>query len=595
MSMENTVQETPELPRVIEDTVEDFKPVPLRRSYKMFPKPVAKMMTKAHDAIDPVSFLGALGDVARGISRHPADTVELSKELMHDAAKAFHSSFYRLIGDHAPPAIKPEKGDKRFQHRAWEDNSYYNYIMQMYLLLQKYCDELVDVASLDAHTGHKARFAMTMFTDALAPTNFFPTNPEAVIRAFETGGISIFSGMANRLGDLRNNDGWPTMVEASRFKVGENMAMTPGKVVFRNELIELIQYEPQTDKVYEIPLLYNPAWINRYYIMDLAPGKSFVEWAVQHGHTMFAISYRNPDESMREISFTDYLIKGPLAALQVIREITGVEKVNMLSVCLGGTLTTCLLAYLNELGLDYVNASTLLNSHIDFSIPGDLGVFADKETVRALERRMEKEGYADGDVFSKTFNLLRGRDLIWHYVSSNWLLGDQPPAFDLLAWNSDNTRLPAKMHSYYLRKCYLENALAQDKMVLGGKLLRVSGIKQDTYVVGAEADHIVPWQSSYKATQLLAGKVRYVLSSSGHIAGMVNPPNPKASFRVNEKAYPEDPQAWLATTEKHQASWWEDWTQWISKRAGKKIDPPAKPGSEHYPVIGDAPGRYVVE
>jgi polyhydroxyalkanoate synthase len=385
------------------------------------------------------------------------------------------------------------------------------------------------------------------------------------------------------------------MVDDSQFKVGINMATTEGKVIFRNELIELIQYKPQTEDVYEIPLLYNPAWINRYYIMDLAPGKSFMEWAVQHGHTTFAISYRNPDETMRDVSFTDYLIKGPLAAIKVIKEITGQEKVNLLSVCLGGTLSTCLLAYLNEIGDTSVNSSTLLNSHIDFTLPGDLGVFADKETVQALERRMEKEGFADGDVFSKTFNLLRGRDLIWNYVSSSWLMGEQPPTFDLLAWNNDHTRLPAKMHSYYLRKCYVENALARDKLVLGNKLLRVSRITQDTYVVGAEADHIVPWHSSYKSTQILAGKVRYVLSSSGHIAGMVNPPNPKASYRVNEANYPEDPQQWLESSTKHQDTWWNDWTQWVALRAGQKIPAPQHSGSQFYTVIGDAPGRYVEE
>ena len=584
-----------QLPQNIEDTVEDFKPTPIRKSYKIFPKPVAKLFTKIHDTVDPVSFIGSIADVGRSICRHPADTVALTKALAHDSSKAWHSSCYRLVGDHAPAAIAPLKSDKRFKQRIWEDNGVYNYTMQMYLLMQRYCEDLVTVADLDDLQSKKARFAIDLLTDALSPTNFIQTNPEAMIRAYETGGTSLMTGFSNRFKDLINNGGWPQMVDDSQFEVGVNMAVTPGKVVFRNELIELIQYAPQTDKVHEMPLLYNPAWINRYYIMDLAPGKSFMEWAVQHGHTTFAISYRNPDESMRGVSFSDYLIKGPLAAIKVIKEITGQEKVNMLSVCLGGTLTTSLLAYLNEIGDDSVNSSTLLNSHVDFSIPGDLGLFADKETVQALERRMEKRGYADGDVFSKTFNLLRGRDLIWNYVSSNWLLGESPPAFDLLAWNNDHTRLPAKMHSYYLRKCYIENALAQDKMVLGNKLLRVSQIKQDTYVVGAEGDHIVPWHSSYKATQIFAGNVRYVLSSSGHIAGMVNPPNPKASFSVNEKAYPADPQEWLESTTRHKDTWWNDWTQWIEKRAGKKIAAPTAPGCDYYPVIGDAPGRYVTE
>lgn len=583
------------LPQNIKDNAEDFKPVPIRDAYKALPYVAAKKLTSLHDTVDPVSFLSSIASVGKGVRRHPADMVERSKKLLKDSSKAWHSSCYRLVGDHAPAAIKPEKGDRRFKQRVWEDNGVYNFIMQMYLLSEEYCEDMVDVAGLEGHDSKKAHFAVTALMDALAPTNFMATNPEALIRAFETGGNSVAAGFKNRLRDLRENGGWPKMVDDTSFKVGENLATTPGKVVFRNELIELIQYEPQTDTVHEIPLLYNPAWINRYYIMDLAPGKSFMEWAVQNGHTTFAISYRNPDESMRDVSFSDYLIKGPLAAIQVIKDICGVEKVNMLSVCLGGTLTTCLLAYLNEIGEDCVNSSTLLNSHIDFTEAGDLGVFVDKDTIQGLERRMAKHGYADGDAFSKTFNLLRGRDLIWSYVSSGWLMGDQPPSFDLLAWNNDSTRLPAKMHSYYLKKCFLENALAQDKMVLNNKLLRVSGIKQDTYVVGAEGDHIVPWHSSYKATQLLAGKVRYVLSSSGHIAGMVNPPHPKASFRVNESDYPSNPEQWLETTKVHKETWWIDWTSWAAKRAGKKIKAKPLAGNENYPAIGEAPGRYAVE
>lgn len=583
------------LPKNIKDNVEDFHPVPVRKAYKSLPKPLAKLFTKAHDTLDPVSLIGALGEVAIGASRHPADTLKLGREFLEDHFKAMNASYYRLIGDHAPTAFEPKKGDKRFTQRAWHENAYYHYLMQCYLLMQEYAQILVGVAKLDEQEAKKAHFAMNMLTDALSPTNFLLTNPEAHIRAFETNGWSIVNGFKNRMMDLWHNGGWPKMVDDKNFKVGINTATTPGKIVFRNELIELIQYHPQTEKVHEIPMLFNPAWINRYYIMDLAPGKSFMEWALQHGHTMFAISYRNPDESMRDVSFSDYMLKGPYAAIQVIKEITGADKVNMLSVCLGGTLTTAMLAYLNEIGEDCVNSSTLLNSHIDFSLPGNLGVFADKETVRGLERQMDKTGYADGDVFSKTFNVLRGRDLIWNYVASSWLMGEHPPMFDLLAWNNDHTRLPAKMHSYYLRKCYVENALAQDKMVLAGKLLRVSGITQDHYVVGAEADHIVPWQSSYKSTQILAGKVRYVLSSSGHIAGMVNPPNPKASFRANEKAYPEDPQAWLDSTTHYKKTWWQDWAQWAEKHAGKKVDAPKDVGSKHYCVIGDAPGRYVVE
>ncbi len=582
-------------PKGASNTAEEFKTDPVREGYQSFPLPekVGKLLTKAHDTIDPVSFIGSVGATAKGLRSHSSETVSRVKQLNKDMSKAWKSSLKRLVGDEAPPVISPDKSDKRFKHRAWEDNAYYSYVLQNYLLMQDFSQDLVDIASLDDRTSKKAKFTLEGMTDALSPTNFFPTSPEALIRAFETGGSSMVAGTKNRMRDLLENGGWPTMVDKSKFAVGENMALTPGKVVFRNDLIELIQYDAQTEQVHEMPLLYNPAWINRYYILDLAPGKSFIEWAVQHGHTVFAISYRNPDESMRDVTFEDYMTDGPMAAIQVVQEVTGQKKVNMISVCLGGTLTTATLAYLDAIGKDWVNTSTLLNSHMDFTIPGDLGVFADIDTIMALERRMEKDGYAEGDTFSRTFNLLRGRELIWNYVSSGWLLGDAPPAFDLLAWNSDNTRLPAKMHSFYLRKCYVDNALAQDKMELCGEQLKVTAIKQDTYVVGAEADHIVPWQSSYKATQLLAGKVRYVLSSSGHIAGMVNPPHPKASFYANEKAYPENPQEWLDSAEKHNKTWWADWSTWIGKRAGKKIAAPEKAGSEEHSAIEDAPGSYV--
>ena len=588
-------ERTLELPENSLDQVEDYTPQATREIYDLLPRPLARLITKAHDRVDPVSFMGSLISAGKGIGRHPADTVRRVTQLNTDMAKAWSSGFQRLLGDRSAAAIAPAKGDRRFKHRAWEDNSYYNLLMQNYLLLQAFSQDMVGIAGLDEDTEKKARFSAGVLTDALSPTNFFATNPEALMRAFETGGSSVVAGSKNMLRDLRKNNGWPKMVDPSKFKLGENMACTPGKVVFRNELIELIQYSPKTEQVHELPLLYNPAWINRFYIMDLSPGKSFVEWAVEHGHTMFAISYRNPDESMRDVSFTDYMMNGPIAAIQVIREITGQEKVNMVSVCLGGTLTSCTLAYLSAIGKDWVNSSTLLNSHMDFSLPGDLGVFADIGTIEALERGMEEKGYADGDTFSRTFNLLRGRELIWNYVSSGWLLGEEPPAFDLLAWNGDSTRLPAKMHSYYLRSCYVDNALAQNKMVLAGQLLKLADIKQDSYVVGAEGDHIVPWHSTYKSTQLLGGKVRYVLSSSGHIAGMVNPPHPKASFYANDKAYPENPDAWLESAQQHSVSWWEDWSKWIGKRAGKKVAAPAQAGSDHHGVIGDAPGRYVRE
>lgn len=565
-----------------------------RKNYRRLPSYIGKLVTKVHDTVDPVSFMGSLGSTAKGVVRNPLRGLAANTSFLAGISSASHASFYRMIGEMLPGPMEVEKGDYRFKDPTWEYNAFYYYIQQLYLLSSQYGVDLVTAANLEGPVQKKAEFSVKMFASALAPTNFLQTNPAAIHKAFETGGLSVARGLRNRMRDMVENNGWPRMVDDTKFKVGENMGITPGKVVYRNDLIELIQYEPQTDKVLEVPLLYNPAWINRYYIMDLAPGKSFIEWAVQKGHTVFAISYRNPDETMGDVSFSDYLIDGPLEAVKVIREITKAAKVNLLGVCLGGTLTASLVAYLNEIGDDSINSATFLNSHIDFSIPGVLGVFADEDTISSLERRMVAKGYASGDEFSRTFNLIRSQDLIWQYVHSGWLMGEDPPSFDLLAWNGDNTKLPAKMHSYYLRKCYVENALAQDKMVLAGKRLKITEIKQDIYVVGAIADHIVPWHSSYKSTQVYGGDVRYVLSSSGHIAGMVNPPSPKASYWVNTESYPVDPDEWFNGATKHQETWWEDWVRWTKERSGKLVAPPTT-GSKKHAVICDAPGRYVTE
>jgi polyhydroxyalkanoate synthase len=373
--------------------------------------------------------------------------------------------------------------------------------------------------------------------------------------------------------------------------VGKTLGITPGKVVYRNDLFELMQYAPQTETTFEVPLLCGPPWINKYYIMDLAPGRSFVEWAVQHGHTTFAISYRNPDASMREVSFDDYLVGGLYQATKVVREITGAPKVNVVGLCLGGTLTTMLLGYLAELRQDWVNCATLLNTLVDFSEPGPIAAFIDPRSVEVLIRQVEKRGYIGADQMANTFSLLRANDLVFNYIVKNWLMGEEPPAFDLLAWNSDSTRLPARMYTSYLRGCYQENQLAKGEMVIAGKKLRPSKVKQDAFILAAVEDHIAPWRSSFKTTQLWGGRVKFVLSSSGHIAGIVNPPGKNAVHWTNDKPA-SDPDQWQASATKHAETWWEEWARWIGQRAGDRKPPPPI-GSKDYPVLGDAPGTYV--
>ncbi|MGH3286199.1 MAG: PHA/PHB synthase family protein, partial [Streptosporangiaceae bacterium] len=363
-------------------------------------------------------------------------------------------------------------------------------------------------------------------------------------------------------------------------------------VVFRNDLMELIQYAPQTKRVRAVPVLASPPWINKYYVMDLAPGRSFLEWAVQHERTVFAISYRNPDPSMGGVTLDDYLIGGPREALDVIGEITGAPKIDIIGLCLGGALTAMLAAYLAEKGDDRIGTITLLNTLLDYSQPGVLGTFTDEKTVARLEQQMAAQGVLEGSQMAGTFDILRANDLIFNYVVSNWLMGQDPPAFDILAWNGDSTRMPAAMHSFYLRSLYMRNELARGEMELASQRLSLASVKNDTYVVGAINDHIVPWHGSFKTLGLMGGTVRYVLSSGGHIAGIVNPPGPKAWYETGEGTAAAGPQAWRSAATRHSGSWWQDWTEWSDARAGAHIKPPAI-GSRRYPALGDAPGDYV--
>ncbi|MGH9283403.1 MAG: PHA/PHB synthase family protein, partial [Acidimicrobiales bacterium] len=403
--------------------------------------------------------------------------------------------------------------------------------------------------------------AVDLLLDAMAPTNTLWGNPAALRSAIESRGASVLKGLANLADDVVDNNARPRQVDRSGFRVGENLACTPGKVVFRNDLIELLQYEPATTTVHEVPLLLSPPWINRYYIMDLAPGRSFVEWAVSHGHTTFTISYRNPEPGMGHLRLEDYLHDGLGTALEVVRAITGAPQANLAGLCVGGTLAVVLLAWLaHDAGsaTSPVRSLTLLNTLVDFSRPGRLGAFTDAESVARVEQRMAETGVLDGRDMAATFDALRPNDLIWNYVGSSWLMGEPPPAFDILAWNADPTRIPAATHSEYLRSMYLENRLARNELEMAGRRLDLGAVDTETYVLAAKEDHITPWLSSYATTGLLGGDVRFVLSSSGHIAGIVNPPGPKRTYWTNDDLDPS-PERWRAAATGHSGSWWDDW------------------------------------
>jgi polyhydroxyalkanoate synthase len=536
------------------------------------PAAVGPALTRllADVATDPVTLMGAAAHLTTGMV---AAAVQAGSRAMGFAADP-----------DAEPA--PAKGDRRFRDPTWDRHPWFLWQRQSYLAWAGTMQQLARGSD-----DGKAEFAVGQLVDAVAPTNFLGTNPAALRKAFETRGASVVEGLANMLDDLAGNDGRPSQVDRSAFEVGRDLACTPGKVVFRNDLFELIQYQPATKTTFEVPLLLSPPWINRYYIMDLAPGRSFVQWAVDHGHSTFALSYRNPDSSMRDVDLDDYLLLGLRAALDAVCEITGAPRVNIAGLCVGGTLAVMLAAFLSELGDDRINSTTLLNTLVDFSQPGPLRHFTDPEAVARVEELMAGPGYLPARELATTFDALRPNDLIWNYVGANWLMGEKPPAFDILAWNADATRVPEATHSTYLRACYLENRLAAGTMVMGGRAVRPSAVTSDTYVLAAEGDHITPWLSSYSTTGLVGGPVRFVLTSAGHIAGIVNPPGPKRKYWTNDDVG-ADPHAWRAGAKEHGGSWWEDWAGWIKARAGKRRQP-FRIGGDDYPVLADAPGTYV--
>ncbi len=542
--------------------------------------------------MDPLGLGAAVTRAMAEVARRPSIAVTPTTRWLGGLVQASLATTSRLVGAGTEGPVAPEPNDGRFNDDAWKQNAFFYGLLQLYLLNSRYVSELVDAADLPAPAGAKAKFMTGLVADALAPTNYLFTNPKALKRAFDTGGLSVAAGGRRFLHDLSANGGWPAQVSKEAFAVGRNMAATPGHVVFRNELIELLQYSPVTPEVHSVPVLFCPPWINKYYIMDLSPGKSLAEWAIRHGHTVFAISYRNPDSSMRDVSFDDYLFQGPRAAIDVVRSITGADKVNTVSVCLGGTLNCALVAFLEAHGEELVNSSTYLNTTIDFTDAGLLqDVFTDPATVDGMVERMESRGYLDAGEMAHTFDLLRANDLVFRYLQSSWLMGEDPPAFDLLAWNNDSTRMPAKMHAYYLRRCWIDNALANDELEVAGTPLIVSKNNNDSYFVAAVNDHIVPWRVNYRATQLFKGSRRFVLSSGGHVAGIVNPPSPKSRLWTNEDL-PADPDQWRADAHEVAGTWWDDWLDWVRPRSGTLVPPPPM-GNKRYPAREHAPGTYV--
>jgi poly[(R)-3-hydroxyalkanoate] polymerase subunit PhaC len=546
------------------------------------------------ESLDPYGFIDAWSRTASAALQNPEGLMKAWSRYLAGLAEASSAAADRAGGAETPGPIQPGRRDRRFRDPAWEENPAFFALLQAYLLSAQLVGDVLEASEVDEVTEHRMAFLTDVMMGALAPTNNFWTNPSAMKRALDTGGASVMRGMKTFLDDVAKNEGMPRQIDPDAFVVGRDLAVTPGKVVYQNDQMELIQYAPRTETVYETPLLLSPPWINKYYVMDLAPGRSFVEWAIDHGHTVFVISYRNPDHTHRHWSLDDYLLNGPIAALDVMREITGAERANIVGLCLGGTLTAALRAYLAAADEDRIASTTLLNTLVDFSRPGRLGAFTDQASVERLEKRMSEKGFLEASEMMGIFTFMRSNDLVWNYAVNNWLMGEDPQAFDILAWNADSTRMPAKMHSFYLRSCYLGNELSRGEMELAGTLLDPASIHGDFYVLGAIEDHIAPWEGSYLTTQVLPNaEVRYVLSAAGHIAGIVNPPSPKAWYRTAD-AHPADPKEWFDASVRHEGSWWDDWAEWIGHRSGERVKPPRMGSRKHRPV-GDAPGTYVLE
>ena len=539
--------------------------------------------------LDPGALGKALAQVSLALARQPRTVLGRAAELALAQSAVALDSARALRGDGHDPVAAPDAGDRRFSDRAWRENPALRALVGSYVVAARTARRLLDDADVPAETRRKARLALETGLDALAPSNVPWLNPRAVKELYETGGLSAWRGLANVAEDVLRNGGRPRQFDATGLEVGVTLAVTPGRVVYRNDLIELIAYEPQTETVYEQPVLYSPAWINKYYILDLAPGRSFIEHAVRSGLTVFAISYRNPDESMAGLQLDDYLRDGLLAGLEQASALTGSPRVNLLSLCIGGTLAAIALAVLAARGQsDRVGWATIDVGLVDFGEPGGVAAFTDEEAIERMERRASRRGFFSGDDVAGPFNLMRTNEFFWNHVVSNWYMGRKPERFDVLTWNADQLRLPARMHTAFLRACYLENRLVRPgALEIDGTPVDLGRIRTPLYVMAAETDHIAPWRSVYRTTQHVRGRHRFVLASGGHIVGLISPPgSAKAAYHVGS-SLPPSADDWLARARFREGSWWDDWVAWATARSGRRVPPPSLPDGPA------APGSYV--
>lgn len=551
-------------------------------------------------SLDPVNAGGAFGELTARLMSDPGKLMQAQMSLWQDYLNLWQSSAGGMFGQGTGPVVAPERQDNRFRDEAWSENPSFVFLKQSYLLTSRWVENLVgNVDGLAPEDAHKVAFHTKCFMEALSPTNFVATNPAVLRETMETNGENLLRGLQNLLEDFEEGDGKLKirMTHEDAFDVGVNVATTPGSVIYRNDLMELIQFDPSTPGVHRNPVLVIPPWINKYYILDMREENSYVKWLVDQGHTVFIVSWVNPGRELAEKSFEDYMLEGPLAAIEAIEQATGERTVNMVGYCIGGTLLACALAWMARSRAkkwqNRVASATFLATLVEFSDVGDIAVFIDEKQVSALEDSMNERGYLDGSEMAGSFSLLRSSDLIWSFVINNYLMGKEPFPFDLLYWNSDSTRMPAAMHSYYLRNMYMDNRLIEPgALTLGGAKMDLGKIRVPVYLVSARDDHIAPWRTTYKATGVYGGDIRFVLSASGHIAGVVNPPDAKKYCHWTNETLDADPDVWLDGATAHNGSWWTDWQGWVSEHTGKTV-PARTPGTGGLPALEAAPGTYV--
>jgi polyhydroxyalkanoate synthase subunit PhaC len=537
-----------------------------------------------------------LGQVAEYWLEDPQRALEMQNRLGKAYLDLWASAAKRLAGQEIAPVAAPEAGDKRFSDPEWSSNQYYDFLKQAYLLSARWAKQLVsDAAGLDAHTKQKAEFYVRQITNAVSPSNFVLTNPELLRETVLSNADNLVRGMHMLAEDIETGGGDLKIrqSDASMFEVGRNLATTPGKVIFQNDLMQLIQYAPSTPMVLKRPLLIVPPWINKFYVLDLTPEKSFIKWCVDQGITVFCISWVNPDAHLAKKSFEDYVREGPLAALDAIKLAIGEDKVHTVGYCVGGTLLAITLATMAARHDERVASATLFASQVDFTYAGDLKVFVDEEQISALERKMAERGYLEGKTMATVFNMLRSNDLVWPYVINNYLKGKAPFPFDLLYWNSDATRMPAANHSFYMRNCYLDNKLAKGQMLIDGAPINLKSVTVPIYNLATREDHIAPPKSVLLGCKFFGGPVRFVMAGSGHIAGVVNPPaKNKYQYWIGQRPRNADLDGWLAKAKEYPGSWWPDWLVWLTRQGPTEV-PARVPGDGALKAIEDAPGSYV--